>query len=110
MAEDVAEKLDTKIVTWEYYAVQDKPENGTDVYQITTTTEMGEIQISGNGRIFVQFNEMVPWETKELLLESVSTDSKLEALLEYYFNGVYYYQDDERGFSALRYGDVRIAT
>ena len=109
MAEDVAEKLGTKIVSWEYHAVQDKPEKGSDVYQITATTELGEIQISGNGRIYVQFNELVPWETKDLLIESVSTDSKLEAMLEYYFNGVYYYRDDERGFSALRYGDVRIA-
>lgn len=109
MAEDVAGKLDTEIVTWEYYAIQDKPEKGSDVCQITATTESGEIEISGNGRIYLQFNEMVPWETQELLLESVSTDSKVEEMLEYYFNGVYFYREDEKGFSAMRYGDVRIA-
>lgn len=155
MAEDVAEKIGAKIVTWEYHAVQDKPEQGSDVYQITATTELGEIQISGNGEVYITFSEGIELPKAYIISDEASVekanetvvylmkqfadliqienyiarttvsynllgdrymsykatgyDSGINGILEYHFNKVYFYGDEEDKLFSLRYGDVRIA-
>lgn len=60
MAEDVAEKLDTTLTEWEYFAVvYDGLETKRDVYQITAQSALAEIKILGNGEVSISFHEEV---------------------------------------------------
>lgn len=110
MAQDVAEKLGTKVTTWEYGCVMEKLEKGdVDVYQITAITDLGEIAVSGNGKIYISFYEPVLWENKDKLLDAVDYDSEIEEFLGHFFNAAYFYGDEENGLRGMRYGDVRVA-
>lgn len=73
MAEDIADKLDMKIMESEFSEVTD--ENGTKVYEIKVKTDSAYISIDGGGEVYVSFTDGVSLPPGYELSESSSKTS-----------------------------------